>query len=977
MIVLLQSTPSTATGLDTAEQRGSLINLDLLWGRLLPEADGIIDAAGRLSLVGLCTTSEAVGTQTLAPSSIASGEGVGTARLTHRLLLTGVPTSETVGTPTLLVTTDQTLSAAGAIGSAEAFGTASVANTTQKLLTGIGGIPSAQILGTPIVIVGPAPPDLLRRLFLVEMHTGLAVRSWSSATQTWGDAGLTCDSQSIFLDGQASVFVRTMPQIDLVAGVTQDGIPLTEAADETAVNQTAGTWHWDPITHVIRINTTDGADVARKVIVVEALEPLAFGSRSVIKSRHGRPIFWDARVRALPSIELALSSDEPGGGVTTLGELVLDNADARYDAMIAERLFVGRPVRILTGLEVDAYDAFVPWATGTMDTVDLTDERATISMLSLARRLDAPMLRTVWAPVTRPDLPPADEEGEKQHYKDGRIDRKTQPHKRPRPVRQPPPTTEPEPDPNEGRLIPKVFGRVAGAEALRVAPGLWQIADHPLAEVSRVRLRDDAQTEISFTADLALARVAIDPVHDETGIAVDCMGLVAETPGEMFAEVALVGGLLVSELDRDGLDLVDKQRPVALGFQVVDGTIRDALDRVARSSFCDWLITRENTLSAVVRRWDLGNRVANPGFEATLDRWAGINNATISRVTTPVYDGVGAMVISKPAGEETSEQRGTLISLTLVWGRILPDADGAIDQQNRLSLIGLAIPVSIAGTTSLAHAITRGLAYTAGRHYAITMVAATVNGSTTAFRAAITEGPGTEALFDAIALSDAEWTRYTVPAREVQVSDAFLDSDAQFWDDATLTCDQRGGELLLYPEYGGTGAVDVVVDAVEVCEATIRADDTNCRILNVQTQPLILRTVRVRYGVDGLEEGEGTWVVQATSQTQYAVGTGESLDLDGDLRTQADAEAVAASVLDYLGRLRVRVVMEIYDLSQPVRVGSVMELATTRRPALPGSPFYRVLRVSEVQAGGSVPTITLEAEAAIIPRWDVATILAT
>ncbi|MCI0430062.1 MAG: hypothetical protein L0210_05910, partial [Rhodospirillales bacterium] len=103
-------------------------------------------------------------------------------------------------------------------------------------------------------------------------------------------------------------------------------------------------------------------------------------------------------------------------------------------------------------------------------------------------------------------------------------------------------------------------------------------------------LTANGTTVTSFAADLPTGKFTCSAAFDtESRLYIDVTGLTASGRlGAMLQRIAQNGGIATADIDTGGLDLVEADRAVALGLQVLGGSIREALDRVAASAFLDW-----------------------------------------------------------------------------------------------------------------------------------------------------------------------------------------------------------------------------------------------------------------------------------------------------------------------------------------------------------------------------------------------------
>jgi len=558
-----------------------------------------------------------------------------------------------------------------------------------------------------------------------------------------------------------------------------------------------------------------------------------------------------------------------------LGALALNNADGRYDTLLGQRIFAGQEVRIYKGDEDDTYSAFTLWLKGLIEEPIAGVDRLTLSIVSLARRLFGAALTSVFSTTTYPSM-------------DANI---------------------------AGLPIPKIWGTVISAQAFRINTGRWKVAGHPVVSISAARKADGTVVTI-LTTDLTLGEFTVTAAVDsESRLFVDCRGKDKDKPGTQIRDVAEDFGITTIEIDTAALTQVDVDRAVDLGFQVLGGSVADVLTLIAGSAFLDWLVTRDNLLSARVRKRDLGNLVSNSGFEIDTSGWLGLGGATIARTTAYKFRGSASLEITKPA------------------------------------------------PNTLARAASSGLSLVTSRTYTVTLLAAVISGTTAAFRFGLSDGT-TDFLSGAVTLSSSVWTRLTHLVTADLLQTLLFDSTIIFFDSTTVFFDNVGGAVVIYPEHLGGGAVTVVVDEVEVVEV-INLDDANARYEGAEIRSPTLWRVRAGYQFDG-RTGVRRFVEKTSAMTQQLIPSAESREMFGVLRASTDANTVAQAVLDHFTVGRIRVTHTLLDPRGEPRIslGTVVKIGTSRLPELAGeTSLFRVVAFSEEYPEVGVPRMRIEAEA--------------
>lgn len=720
-------------------------------------------------------------------------------------------------------------------------------------------------------------------LYLVELDLPSKVAVWTEDPLTFDETAVTYDSTSLYWTGEVGIGQTTLDadSVARLSAVKEGGTALTSVGSVDAVRTTQGSYYLDPTTYVLSVHTTDSASPSTKGITLTLLEPLCFG-KSIVKTRSGVDLFWDGRVGGLPLIEQDISTEDPGvGSAMSVGELEVQNQDGRYDVLAFQRAFKGGECRIYRGKEEDPYTSFTLWLKALVDTFSLGPERFVVRLSSLARRLDTALLTSTFAAATYPSM-------------DAQL---------------------------EGVAIPRVWGTVVSAEAFRVAGGRWKLAGHAMTSIDAAR-KSDGTTVSILTTDLPNGEfTASGSLDSESRLYVDCRGVALDKPGALMKDVCLTSGLVAGDIDSTAMDTVDSARAVNIGLQVLSGSTREVLDRIASASFVDWFVNRSNQVTALVRRRDQGNVVGNSTFESDLVGWTGEQSATLTRITSPVFRGTGAMQIDKPA------------------------------------------------SATLSRAVHNATTVKGGARYRAQVVVTLVSGTTAAFRLGLTDTDGTEYLSDVATLTAGQWKTvgWTPPA--LTATPLGFDSTSIAFDDTGHSFSEQGGEFRIYPEQGGGGAVVVAVDEVVLTEALL-LDDTNAWLRAMTMPDLVLYRARAGYGYDGRLQTRRYAAAQDTAITQV-MPTAESRQIDGDLRASADGQTVADAMLDYYRSPRVRVLVELLETDTPATLGMRLDLQTTRKPTGIGLGLYQVVRYSERQpASDAVPRVELEAEAQYDPALD-------
>lgn len=735
--------------------------------------------------------------------------------------------------------------------------------------------------------------------FLIEMVTALCIRTWMDRAIYFDSTTETFDSTTTTWDGKVGVYTRTLDDdVMVIEGVEEDGTALTAAASAALVDATPGAWYFDPLTHVLRVHTTDSAAITGKTMIVLVLEFLTTTPKDPLV-RAGVPIWWDPRIEQLPTVSQALATSTAqggGGAIASFGEVRITNLDAKYDRLIGQRAFKGRALRVLRGTLGDAYVDYAPWATAVMGQPTLAPDVFTVPLDSLDSRFNQPLVTTEFSTGTYPDLDP-------------RI---------------------------AGFKVPlAVLGTQKGAEAFRIASGVWKLSTLPLTTLTTVRAGSTGDAVVVLATDLANGEFTVDAAYDtEDRLWADCRGVEKDYPGAQLRWAAEQAGTPTASIDVDALAALDVARPAKQGFQLRVGSWGELLEAIAQTAFVDYLVTRLNVFTARVRKRDQGNLITNPDFEVDTTGWTGVNGAVLTRTTATKFRGVAALQIDKPAGE----------------------------------------PYAYAKVTNLA--------LKGGQSYVSTMMAALVAGATEDFRISVTDSDGHEYFCDPVTLSTVAWRRATRPTPPLVNDVVFFDSTTVTLDSTRYDWSAAGGELRVYPQYGGADAVSVVIDEVELAPAIV-VDDTTAWWGGARVQEPVLYAFRAGYGFDGRTQARME-KSRSDADVLELFATAESREIPqssfiGSLVDAADAAVVTEAGFQYYsnGRLDVPItLLEIGDV--PINVGTVIYLATTRTPSTPGdNPLVRVTAFTEQAARDGAPPMTITAEGQYDPAADLATLVAS
>src|ERR1043166_7491835 len=235
------------------------------------------------------------------------------------------------------------------------------------------------------------------------MDTPLRIRDWAGGATTFDSTTVFFNDTTVYFSEGNGLVKRTLDADMLIlTGVEQDGTALTAATSLAQLKINTGYWYYDTPNRQLWVNTTDGA-ISTHTMIAVVLEPLA-REQGITLTRNTVPVFWDGRVLALPSISQSINVEEPGANaIASFGSLTVQNCDGRYDALISKRTVMGRELRIYRGDSAGSYASFVLWFRGLMEEPTAGVDALVVPTISVARKLDAPMITSSFSTTTYPN----------------------------------------------------------------------------------------------------------------------------------------------------------------------------------------------------------------------------------------------------------------------------------------------------------------------------------------------------------------------------------------------------------------------------------------------------------------------------------------------------------------------------------------------------------------------------------------------
>lgn len=484
-----------------------------------------------------------------------------------------------------------------------------------------------------------------------------------------------------------------------------------------------------------------------------------------------------------------------------------------------------------------------------------------------------------------------------------------------------------------GTNIAKVFGGVTKVEAKRVASGRWKLSSLALTAIASVVKSDDSAVTV-LTTDLANGEFTVSPTLDtEASLYVTGTGVGVSALGATITALLEDAGWPSDQIDTAALTQLSVDRPTSVGFRVREGSYRDVLDGLAGAAFIDWFVTRAGVFTARARRADQGNMIP------TSPSW-NVRNATLDLAPTQMFGTNACIRIDKAAAD------------------------------------------------TLAHAYLSNLPLKTGKVYSFTLVAAVISGATSDFRLSTTDSDGNEYFTEPFTLTAGEFIRITGRTKALANDVVFFDSTTVTFDSTVYDFSRAGGELRIYPQYGGSGDVSVLISVVELVDA-IPVTVGNATPSSAGRRTPVLWKVLAPCAYDGRTQTRrnGTKELASVKQ-QFPLAKSSSLPapaFDGGLIAVADGDIAATAAFTYYSQGRMAFALELVDASLPIEIGSVLEIVDTpsmpdeermRRPRVPGeSPFFRV---TEFTDGESVDgaAIAVEGESQFDPTADLMTLTA-
>ena len=171
--------------------------------------------------------------------------------------------------------------------------------------------------------------------YLLEIDAGYHIKRWGTT-------------------GTTGVYSHAFTDLD-PANVYVDGTQLGERTTYGACTGTQTTWYVDRGT-TLYVHTPGNADANTKTVKVEstlhfsregAIVPKALGTGGTVF-----PLFFDGRMKTVPSVSYYATPNSMGGGVIpSIGNIMLLNNDAHFDDLLPKMIWKNQPARLYVGEE--------------------------------------------------------------------------------------------------------------------------------------------------------------------------------------------------------------------------------------------------------------------------------------------------------------------------------------------------------------------------------------------------------------------------------------------------------------------------------------------------------------------------------------------------------------------------------------------------------------------------------------------------
>ena len=275
------------------------------------------------------------------------------------------------------------------------------------------------------------------------------------------------------------------PETDQAIQFNLNGSPLTLAASIAAVESTPGTWYADGTN--VYMQMPDSSDPSNRTAVLQYFLQFYWSDQH----RDVNNIFWEGRVKDLPSLDLAINTDFTDPDQTSTGQISLQNTDNFFATRKDDRYYqwgAGNTVVYMgtTSLPWSQFQQIITQANTSMST---NGKLAVLNIAGMKTRLDVMYPLNFYTLAQYPNIRASD----------------------------------------IGRCIQVVLGKCLGAEAVCIdaTNRIFQMAGHPIVSIDAVRVQAASGGNVwnqvtPVSTNLALAQFTLSSGNWVNGQAVVC-----------------------------------------------------------------------------------------------------------------------------------------------------------------------------------------------------------------------------------------------------------------------------------------------------------------------------------------------------------------------------------------------------------------------------------------------------------------------
>ena len=193
------------------------------------------------------------------------------------------------------------------------------------------------------------------------------------------------------------VGVSAQPGISVVGSVRENGAALASQANVANCVSTVSSYYYDTIDRRLYIHLSNGSEPSIKTVMIgvtTGISNLACNYNSM---------YYEPRLRSAPAI--GKTKDPLFFGRTSFdgGTIGIDNEDGGFDSIVSGALW-GGAVRILQGFDTDAYGSFLKMAAGVIESVQITRDLVSMTIIDKRKNLSRMAPRRVFDVGTYPNI---------------------------------------------------------------------------------------------------------------------------------------------------------------------------------------------------------------------------------------------------------------------------------------------------------------------------------------------------------------------------------------------------------------------------------------------------------------------------------------------------------------------------------------------------------------------------------------------